>query len=224
MPPLPDASKVVKVLMKWSDTLNNDILTRFYVRYSGTAPTDSELANFTDDVSGFYGSSLKGLQQTGYALIEVEATDLSSPTAAFGATGVSIAGTRDGGPIGAGEAVVISYEIQRRYRGGHPRGYFPFGVSEDLQTQQTWAAAFTDEVDTSWAAFFVALEGAVWSGGGALEHVNISYYQGFTVVTDPITGRARNVPTPRGAPVVDIVSGHIVRTRVGTQRRRLQYG
>lgn len=224
MPPLPDVAKVVKIVLKWSDTLNADIITRFFVRYSGTAPTDAELVNFCDDCIGFYTSSLKGLQQSGYALIEIEATDLSSPTAAFGAQSGSVAGDRAGGPIGAGEAVVISYEVQRRYRGGHPRGYFPFGVSDDLQTQQTWTADFTAEVDSSWAAFFTALEADVWSGGGALEHVNVSYYSGFTVVTDPITGRARNVPTPRGAAVVDIVSGHIVRTRVGTQRRRLQYG
>jgi hypothetical protein len=50
--------------------------------------------------------------------------------------------------------------------------------------------------------------------------VNVSYYNGFTVVTNPTTGRARNVPTLRGTPVVDTVTGIVARVQVGSQRRR----
>jgi hypothetical protein len=72
-------------------------------------------------------------------------------------------------------------------------------------------------------AFFAALEAAVWSGASSLAQVNVSYYKGFTVVTSPTTGRARNVPTLRSAPVVDAVTAQAVRTSIGTQRRRIQF-
>jgi hypothetical protein len=223
VPPLPNVPKVVKVALVWTDGVNDDIVSRFFVRYSGVAPSDTNLHDFGDSIEGFYESDLQGLVNDSVTLIRVECVDLSTTSSAAADFTASAAGTRAGTAVMINDAVVISYVLGRRYRGGHPRGYFPFGVAADRVNLQQWSTDFATEVDTAWTAFFVALEAAGWAGAGTLDHVSISYYQGFTVVTDPITGRARNVPTLRGAAVIDAVSSHVVRTHLGTQRRRAQY-
>jgi hypothetical protein len=51
--------------------------------------------------------------------------------------------------------------------------------------------------------------------------VSVSYYEGFTSVTNPITGRTKDVSKLRtGGPVVDVVSAIIVANGPKSQRRR----
>lgn len=223
MAPLPAVAKVLKIALVWTDGVNDDIVSRFFVRYSGVAPTDSDLATFGGAINTAYSAHLASLAGESVSLTRSELVDLSSATAAAADVPHADGGSRTGHALPIDVSVVISYIMGRRYRGGHPRGYFPFGVSEDLNNLQVWQTDFVTEVDGAWTDFFVALEAAGWAGAGTLTHVNISYYAGFTVVIDPVTGRARNLPTLRGAPVVDNISSHVVRAHVGTQRRRLQY-
>lgn len=54
-----------------------------------------------------------------------------------------------------------------------------------------------------------------------INQVNVSYYEGFEVVTDPVTGRSRNVPQLRpGGPVVDKITGFSINPKLGSQRLR----
>ncbi|MGO9750265.1 MAG: hypothetical protein ACLP8S_05560 [Solirubrobacteraceae bacterium] len=51
--------------------------------------------------------------------------------------------------------------------------------------------------------------------------VNVSYYEGFQVVTDPLTGRSRNVSQLRSeGPVVDRITGFSINPKLGSQRGR----
>jgi hypothetical protein len=206
--------------MKWDLGDGSPALTRFFISYSGTAPTNSDLDTFCTAVSTAYGTNLKSLADTGGGLKEVDASDLSSATGAIGVWTGSIAGTRGSTFIGAGTSLIESYKIARRYRGGHPRGYWPFGIQTDMLDRNTWKGTFTAACDTGFAAFFTAVLAAGWTGAGTLLHTNVSYYQGFTVVTNPITGRARNVPSLRGTPVVDTVTSLFTQGQIGSQRRR----
>jgi hypothetical protein len=54
---------------------------------------------------------------------------------------------------------------------------------------------------------------------GTLAHVNLSYYKGFTNVTNS-SGRERAVPTYRDAALVDPVTGYFGKAIMGSQRRR----
>jgi len=74
---------------------------------------------------------------------------------------------------------------------------------------------------TQWNLFMTAvLTGTNWPAAGTLTHVNVSYYAGNTPVQNPITHRWRNVPNPRGAPVVDPIIGYTPENGIGSQRRR----
>jgi hypothetical protein len=223
MPALPDVAKVIKVALVFSDGLNDDIVTRFYLQYSGTAPGATELNTFCSDVDGQFAAHLADQMTEELTLIRIEAIDLTTTSSAEGSWVGAEAGTGTDPPVPVDVCVVSSYKIARRYRGGHPRGYWPFGTSGQLETLQTWTEAFISNLHDVMNTFFTNVRAATWTGAGTLEHVNVSYFEGFTVVTDPTTGRARNVPTVRATPVVDIVTSRIERIRIGTQRRRLQY-
>ncbi len=223
MPPLPDVPGVVKLAFIFSDGINTDIVSRFFVSYAGSAPSSGQLDTFCNAAHGEFVTSLIADLNQVYTLGRVHAIDLSSATGAEGDDATSSAGTATDPPLTSDVAAVLSYEIARRYRGGHPRGYWPLGQSSNLSTPQTWTDAFVSGIQGDFTDFMTNVLSHAWSGGGPLGHVNVSYFSGFTVVTSPTTHRARNVPTVRATPLVDAVSGAIMRKHIGTQRRRLQY-
>jgi len=55
----------------------------------------------------------------------------------------------------------------------------------------------------------------------AASQVNVSYYEGFKVVTDPRTGRSRNVSLvrPEGT-AIDAITGFSSNPKLGSQRLR----
>jgi len=221
VPPLPDVAKVLKLAFTFSLDEDLGAKVNFFKRYSGTAPSNSELVTFAGDVNGLFDTEdMKTLLSSTYALEDVAVTDLSSATAAFGHDDTGVTGTRAGDIVPASAALVVSHRIGRRYRGGHPRNYWPFGVQNDMQDAQTWTDAFVTECDGVIDAFMGAINAAGWSGAGTLDSVNVSYYEGFTVFIGP-TGRARNISTPRATPLVDTVTAHSPRHGIGSQRGRL---
>ena len=223
MPALPDVPKTIKVAAIWSDGVNTDIVTRWYETYTGSAPSSSQLTTFCGDVHTAIATNLGYATSEVLDLGRVHAIDLSSPTGAEGDDATSTAGTNTDPPNALDVAQVVSYEIARRYRGGHPRGYWPLGSAVALDNPQRWDPTYLASIQTNMGVVFAAVASAVWSGGGTLQHSNVSYFNGFTVITDPITGRARNVPTVRVTPLIDAVTSYIARSHIGTQRRRLQY-
>nr|CRY97188.1 hypothetical protein [uncultured prokaryote] len=220
MPALPDVPKVLKVDFKFTYGSDTDVLTRQYWEYTGTAPTSTELATFGTAVGAGWDSNCASLTTTACSLEEMDVTDLSSPTAAQGVGPAVFPGTRSGAGLAADDCLVSGYEIARRFRGGHARGYWPFGVSTDRDSPQNWGAAFLTDAAAGIVGMNSDTEAAGWSGAGTLTQVSVSYYEGFTVVTSPTTHRARNVPTVRATPVVDPVTAILARVRIGTQRRR----
>ena len=131
-------------------------------------------------------------------------------------------GTREGLPNGAAVAALINFKVARRYRGGKPRIYAPWFVSSDLTPGRlTWTEAALSAGTAGWAAFTSVLLNDAPAAMGVLEHVNVSYYEGFEVVVDERTGRSRNVSQLRAAgPAVDVVTGFSINPKPGSQRGR----
>lgn len=223
MPALPVVPKVIKTALIWSDGINTDIVTRFYIEYGGSAPGPSDLNSYCASVRAGYAALLAADTSAALTLGRVHAIDLSSATGAEGDDSTSVVGTATDPPNALDVSVVVSYEFARRYRGGHCRGYWPLLTSAQLANPQRWDGTAVSNLHTDLESFFADVLAAGWSGAGTLSQVNVSYFHGFTVVTNPTTGRARNVPTVRATPLVDAITSRIVRSHVGTQRRRLQY-
>lgn len=220
MPALPAAPGVLKVVMPVAMASDPTALSRIFIKYTGTAPTAAQLVTFADAVSTAWNTNLASLETSQDVFGPVFVEDLSSSTGAVGTGTTTHAGTRAGVSLPDGVCVNIQFQIARRYRGGKPKIFQHFGMGADLANNGTWGSVFIGAVSTGWTAFQAAVLAAVWTGGGTLSQVNVSYFSGFTVVTNPITHRARNVPTLRGAPVIDTITGFAVEVGVASQRRR----
>lgn len=223
MPPLPDIAGVVRLELQFSNVGGDlDVKNRSFWEYSGGPATDAQIVTWLDAVSGGFTGHCVGLMGDQWELIGLEGTDLSSPTAAAGAIAASATGDRAGGALPVGTATLVNYLVARRYRGGKPRGYLPFGLDSDLSSPRVWSSAFLAAVLSDWGSFLGVIEAAAIAGGANNQQVNISYYSGFTAVENPLTGRYRNVPKLRVAPVTDIVTGFSVNPILGSQRKRFQ--
>lgn len=220
MPPMPSAAGVIELVMRQKVDEDLDVVDRVFIHYTGTAPNVAELNTFATFAATAWGSDMSALQHTGTALLEVTATDLSSPSGARGVDVATVNGTRVGLQLPANAVCNVQFQIARRYRGGKPKVFLSVGSAADLSDAQTWGSTFLGNVVTGWDNFMTAVVGAGWSGAGTLTHVNVSYFSGFTVVVNPTTGRARNVPTLRATPVIDPVIGYRGALRIASQRRR----
>jgi hypothetical protein len=221
MPALPNVNKVVRVTVQHVYANDLDVISRFFVHYSGSTPDETDILTLADNVIAAWSANLITLCSTSVALATVECVDLSSDTGAGAEAADAVEGTRSGDFLSANDCAVVGYGIRRRYRGGHPRGYWPFGVEQDLVSPQAWKVDFLADVSEGIGGFFTDVVAGGWGAAGTLLHKNVSYYRDFNVVIDPQTGRARNVPTPRGSAVTDDVVTYLPRARVGSQRRRL---
>ena len=220
MPALPNVSKVVRSALegKWSS--GGIAVNRFYVRYSGSAPSSADLTAFAGTLATAWSDNMSAHVHEDFEITGATCIDLSSPTSAEGAVVVGMPGALTGGLLPADACLVMANLIGRRYRGGHPRVYLVAGDDTKITTEQFWDPTFVSTIEGAWAALISEYAAGVWSSGGTITHVNVSYFEGFTVVISPTTGRARNIPSRRSPPLVDDVLTYAGRTRIGSQRRR----
>jgi hypothetical protein len=220
MPALPDVPSVLRNALKFTIGEDTQALIRFFLAYTGAAPTNTDLATFAAAVASSYLGRLSGLPTSDRVLTEVDVTDLTSSTAARGVATTSHAGTNGGASLPADVCALESREVLRRFRGGHGRIYWPFGSEAELHDAQTWKSTFVTNMEANLVSFYIDLVSAPWSGATLTQYVTPSYYHGFTVHTG-VTGRARNVPTVRTTPLVDIVVSSVVKPGIASQRKRL---
>jgi hypothetical protein len=112
--------------------------------------------------------------------------------------------------------VLISYPIQARYKGGHPRTYLMAGGFADLASTVDWTALFAQEVHDHWGPFVAGITGTANSGCVLAEQVAVRYRGKFLpnggpphyYLTNPI--------------VLPIVPGNfLVQQQIASQRRRI---
>jgi hypothetical protein len=216
--PYPDVLKVHFTFDVGSDATVGTVL---HFAYTGGPPSAVDATALAAFIGGAAGTFFPAVMDTETTLTEVGVTDLTSPTSAFGSAPFTAVGTRTGGILPASTCVLVNLPISRRYRGGKPRAYFPWGTATDLLTPQQWVAASVTNFTFALQSFLTAVVGHTEGTTVVGDVVNISYYEGFTVVTNPITGRARNVAKPRTVAIApDPVLDFTINTKPGNQRRR----
>lgn len=220
MPALPPVASVLKLSLLWTLGSDTDASTRLYWLYSGTPPTNATCVSLSSNINGIVSTNLAALFPSATVYRGCEVTDLTSSTAGTGITSVTTPGTRSGGILPAGVNMLVNYSLGRRYRGGKPRSYYPFGVSTDVTTEQTWTSAFITATTTALTNFNTAMNVLTVTGCSLTRQVNISYYQGFTAVENTVTGRWRNVPKQRTTPLTDSITSFTANQKFGSQRRR----
>lgn len=222
MPAPPNVEKVIRIDMKHSEQGDPSLGNRTFWTYSGSDPSIPNMNDLAGFVEGFWASYIAPLANTVTHLTEVICTDLTSPTSSRGDWTGSTVGTRSGTWLSINDVALLNFGISRRYRGGKPRIYGPWGVGADLQTVQTWTSAFIADVNAAWTSFHGSLVGQGFGSCAITGQVNVSFYSGFIAAENPVTGRYRNIPTYRAAAVVDAIDTFVCSEFVGSQRRRVR--
>lgn len=216
--PLPDVP-CVRVRLDYKDTANQELGNRFYLSYSGSAPSGANCNTLAADIGSAWASNYATQVHTDISLVQVEVIDIATHTGASGTDSTVHAGTRSGTSWALQSAVNIEFGIARRYRGGKPRIYMPPGTVADTADNANWNSTFPNGCATAFAAFIAAVEALSIGSMGTLVHVNLSFFQGFTNHTNT-SGRSRAVPTYRSTALHDNVTSYIGRAKMGSQRRR----
>lgn len=221
MPALPVVPNVVKWTMFYTLGADTKALSRMFIRYTGTPPNSAACIAIASALYTDFAAEFAGYMHNTCSIEASEITDLSNVSGGTGVHTAHTAGGLSGQALSAATAMLVTMGIARRYRGGKPRTYFPFGDGGSTQTVQTWTSSFVANIQTGLDT--IVSDIAVTNSGGCnlAKLCNVSYYQGFTVVTNPVTGRARNVPKLRTTPVVDDALTWTAETTMASQRRRL---
>lgn len=222
MPALPSVPEVVRIDLSYSWSSDPHLANRTFWKYTGGAPSNGDMTSLATALAANWPGIFAGYTSTAVALTGVKCTDLSSPSGGVGEWAGSHAGTHAGQPLSVNDCFVINFQIARRYRGGKPKTFNPFGIASDMATDQTWGSALVTDIEAAWAAWSGDITGAVVGTTTMGAQCNVSYYHGFASVQNPVTLRWRNIPTPRSAPLVDIVAGYTGNPIIGSQRRRLR--
>jgi len=184
MPPLPDAAGIVRVRV--AGTLNGAPFNNiFHLQYSGSAPSVANLNSVCTAVLTAWQTNFKSMCPTTVALAGADAQDLTNSSAASGSATDTTAGTRSGTAMPNNVAACVTWKINNRYRGGHPRTYLPAGVIADVSGGNRWTDAFVTALDSAAAAFLVALN-AISVGGSTYKMVCLSYRRGGVQLAVPV--------------------------------------
>ena len=201
-PPVPD---VLKVEFLW----NQDGLPAAnvkYVLFHGTAPTPAACAAIAEALGTAFWNVASPLYPEATILEAVRVTDLTTDTGSEGTWAGAAPGTGSGFMLPAGCCVLMDHTIGRRYRGGHPRTYYPACSDTEYIAPASWSSTVISTMTSAEAAY--ALEASTFSESGCegTYNVNVSY----------VTAGA-----PRVAPVIDQITGSVCSAIVRSQRRRL---
>lgn len=216
--PLP-ASSCVQVSLDYGQEDGFLAGNRFFLSYSGSAPTAANCATLAAGIGSSWNTNLAPNVHQTWGLHQVDVLDIASDLGASGQDSTVYPGTSSGTTPAAQVAVNVEFKIARRYRGGKPRIYLPPPQWGDIQDPAHWTTGIQGSIQTGIAAFFTAIEALSVGAMGSLAHVNLSYYKGFTNLMNS-SGRERAVPTYRSAALVDTVTGYVCKQEISSQRRR----
>jgi len=216
--PLPDVP-CVRVRLIYTPETGQVAGSRFYLSYSGSAPTGANCTTLAGDVASAWNSHLASLVNESWTLVEVDVLDIATDSGFSGQWTGSDGGTRSGVVVPQQVATNVEFDIARRYRGGKPRMFFPPGVIADESSNAEWSNSYVTAVNSGFVAFFAAISALSIGSMGTLAPVNLSYYKGFTNITNS-SGRERAVPTYRATALHDNITGVSTKPMMGSQRRR----
>jgi len=225
VPPLPAHPGVLKIRTLFTVGEDTKVATALHYTFTGGPLSDATAVAIATAAQGFAASDLAGAVAVGNAIDGVTVQDLTSDTAGYGEHLVTTAGSRGAGVLPAATCVLLNMPIARRYRGGKPRTYWPWGIDSDLASPQEWSPTAIGDFEAIATTYINHLVGISEGGASLTALVSVSDYQGFTAVQNPITGRWRNVPKPRTVAIApDTVLTFTVNSRPGSQRRRALHG
>jgi len=209
MPARPPIANVIKVEYLWTQS-GAPAANVLHLGYSSAPPSSTDLGSLANSFAALWSVNVP-LMSTycppNTILDEVVCTDLSSDSSAIGSYVDGSAGSSVGQPLSAGSAFLVNWLITRRYRGGHPRTYWPAWTSNLIQTSTAWYAGTVSEMAEKMTALRSLVEHQTIGALTTTTLGAVSYYTGNS---------------PRVAPIFESFVGFRVNGLVATQRRRIR--
>jgi hypothetical protein len=174
--------------------------------YTGSAPNSTAVSAVCQGFETAWDDFIGPTCHTSVSLEAVEGWDLTSPSGAngiaqSGATGDLITGSQ----LPRSVCAVVSWKVNFRWRGGHPRTYWPSGTTTSTQNGNSWTTTALNQFATGNQSYLNSVNSIVASGlTGKL--CCVRYVADKQLLANPL--------------VLDIV-GLDVDSRIDTQRRRL---
>jgi hypothetical protein len=197
-----------------------DVLPHFYIGYTGGPPTAAMLTTYAGTLWSQWTTDMMPQAGTWVTLTEVLLQDISTATGAQGAHTGSVAGTAAGAVLPAGTCANLNFTVARRYRGGKPKIFLPYGTDTNLATPQTWSPTWIQNLATQFTSVVAAFVGGAPSGFTGTEQLNVSYYESYFTHTNSkghtIYSPLYRSPTAKTDPIVAVTGS----PTVGSQRRR----
>jgi hypothetical protein len=101
----------------------------------------------------------------------------------------------------------MSYQVALRYRGGHPRTYFPGMPATAMSNAQNWLGTSVTNATTAWKNWLQSISGFTAGSTSVASQCMVSYVHGGN---------------PRVTPAVYPLASWNGKPGIATQRRRLR--
>lgn len=205
--PLPSPGQVLRIALQgagdiypWANIL--------HAAYTGSPPSVSVLETLAAAIGTVWNSTIGGAFTSDNSLLTTKITDLSSDFGAQVEVDTPNPGTNGEDPIPNNVCTLITYPVDLRYRGGHPRTYLAAGGAGNQATDSVtmWNSGYVDEVTSEWTAFTDYISAYSASGLTLGDLLCVRYFSEGVLLTTPIV-----LPLPTFE----------VSNRVASQRRRI---
>lgn len=167
------------------------------------AQTDAIAAAFNT----IYAGGIQSLKCATDTMSSVEAIGIDSATAPSSTVAASGTGTLPAPSLPASVAMVVSWKISRRYRGGKPRTYLSGRAEQDLNDSVNWKPGAVSSNEAQVDAFRTAVNAMTIPGATGTGVLCCVHYFLHNALLTP--------------PLVSVIQGDSIDTRVCSQRRRL---
>lgn len=205
--PLPYAPGMIKARCAGIQGSGEFGMIFHFVQASGAVITDADATTFANDIRAAWNADINSLIVNTTALTSVVVEGLESAVDGVGAWAGSEYGSIGGFGEAANVCVLQKDTVALRYRGGHPRHYWPaphyVDLADPTHLTSTAQAAWQGGV-SSFISDCVTAAQTLWGAGSG--YSALSYYSG---------GALR--PSPLQMPVL----GSSIETMLATQRRRI---
>jgi hypothetical protein len=197
---------VVKVELLWTQNAV-PAANILHASYTGGAPSPTDCNAIAELIgAAWWTDALRAFYSNFTTFVGVRVTDLATDTGSVGESFENTTGTIDLFGVGAQMCMMVNYSIARRYRGGHPRTYYPGPAGSHLDTPQNWDSDVISAMETAVAALYGVLDTAASGTTDLSGQVCVSYQDGDAWRVDNL---------------VESITEAIVSGAVRTQRRRL---
>lgn len=207
MPALPIPGPVLKCELIWTIGEDNHCANILHYAYTGSPPTSADLSTLATNMFNAFPGDYKNALHSSTQLTSVILTDLASVTGQQGLHAGNTPGSAGGFPSAASACVLQQLKVNARYRGGHPRTYWPGLDGANVADAQTWSLSSVQLLQPALMTWAKALAGQSAGGTQVTKQVIVSYYHNNALRTTPL--------------VMDVV-GWTVIGKIASQRKRLR--